>query len=83
MSVGQDFDTDLIYIPLLEEGVPVVRPTRGTRLGDRVFRVLPVSDYDPETELWEFPPSSIVRCVLERHEGEEILVAREMVPQSG
>jgi hypothetical protein len=82
MSADPDSDIEVIYIPLLEEGVPVVRPTQGIRLGDGVFRVLPTSDYDPDLELWEFPPGSIVRCVSERHEGEEILVARESVPHN-
>jgi hypothetical protein len=41
--------------------------------------VLPTADYDPELELWEFPPGSIVQGVLETYEGEEILVARKVV----
>ena len=79
MSADQASSTELIYIPLLDEGVPVVRPTRGRPLGNGRFLVLKSSDYDPETEAWEFPPGSVVSCVLESHEGSKILVARSLV----
>jgi hypothetical protein len=78
MSADQGFNTELIYILLLDEGVPVVRPTRGEPLGSGKFLVLGTSDYDPETETWEFPPGTVVACVLESHDGREILVARRL-----
>ena len=43
-----------------------------------MYRVLPTTDYDPEVEEWEFPPGSIVECILETRDGREILVARKM-----
>lgn len=78
MSVDQDSGTELIYIPLLNEGVPVVRPTQGRPLGARKFLVLATPDYDAEDELWEFPPGSVVLCVSEDHEGQTLLVARSL-----
>ncbi len=53
---------ETIYISLLNEGVAVWRPTLGEHVRDSVYRVLPTQDYDLETEDWEFPPGSIVRC---------------------
>ena len=75
----QDFNPKLIYIPLLDEGLPVVRPTQGEPQTDGSFVVLPTADYDSEDEAWEFPPGSRVRCVEEVRGAECILVARELV----
>jgi hypothetical protein len=66
-----------IYIPLLNEGSPTLRPTLGEVVEDSVFRVLSCEDYDPEDEEWEFPPGKIVRCVTVVKEGRAILVATE------
>ncbi|MBA3534866.1 MAG: metallophosphoesterase family protein [Ardenticatenales bacterium] len=70
-----------IYIPLLEEGTPCSRPTVGERITDEIFRVFPTENYDPEDEIWEFPPGTIVKCVIEeRHVGskrKKVLVAKE------
>jgi hypothetical protein len=79
MSADQGSNTEVIYIPLLEEGVPVLRPTRGRSFRKDEFLVLPTSNYDAETELWEFLPGSIVSCVRELHDAGEILVARKLV----
>jgi hypothetical protein len=69
----------VLYIPLLNEGTDVVRPTTGIVLEPGVARVLATHDYDPTSEEWEFPPGSTVRWVKETHEGREILVARQRV----
>jgi hypothetical protein len=66
-----------IYIPLLNEGTPVVRPTQAVKLGENLYRVLPTQDYDPNDEEWGFPPGSVVECVLETRSGREVLVARK------
>ena len=66
-----------IYVPLLDEGVPVIRPTSGEKLGDDLFRVLPTENYNPAIETWAFPPDTIVKCVKEVWEGSEVLVAKE------
>jgi hypothetical protein len=66
-----------IYVPLLNEGTSVVRPTQGVELGDGAYRVLPTEEYDPSDEEWEFPPGSLVKCDREIRNGREILVARK------
>lgn len=64
-----------IYIPLIEEGTVVFRPTQGVALDTDVFRVLPTDDYDPDDEVWKFPPGAVVRCEKQQRDGEEILIA--------
>lgn len=66
-----------IYVPLLNEGTSVIRPTQGVQLGENLYRVLPTQDYDPNDEEWEFPPGSVVECLVESRDGQEILVARK------
>jgi len=79
MSAAMASNISTIYVNLLDEGVAVVRPTQGLQLGVDEYEVLPTSDYDPDDELWEFPPGSVVRCIREERDGEIILVARELV----
>jgi hypothetical protein len=68
-----------IYIPLLNEGTMVARPTRGVKLSENVYRVLATPEYDPNDEAWEFPPESIVECHLENRSSHEVLVATKRV----
>lgn len=75
MLAAVDSDTKVIYVQLLEEGTRVFRPTQGIRLEGEWFRLLPTDDYDPDDEVWEFPPGSTVRCELRRLNGEMALVA--------
>jgi hypothetical protein len=82
MSAAMDISTSMIYIHLLDEGTTVVRPTQGVPLGHDVYRVLPTPDYDPDDEHWQFPPGSIVRCVWEKKDGDEVLVAHEEVTEN-
>lgn len=49
-----------VYVQLLGEGVVVFRPTQSELLRPAVARLLAPSDYDPETEAWEFKPGSVV-----------------------
>lgn len=69
-----------IYIPLLNEGTDVIRPTKGLSLGESQFKVLPTPGYTAELEEWQFPPGSIVTCVTETHRGKKVLVARTQAP---
>jgi hypothetical protein len=64
-----------IFIPLLNEGTRVLRPTLAVQIDEKSFRVLPTKDYDPENEEWAFPPGSVVECASESRNGQEILVA--------
>ncbi|MES2198027.1 MAG: hypothetical protein V4517_26695 [Pseudomonadota bacterium] len=73
-------DTTLIYVPLLDEGTEVIRPTFGLSLGADAHRVLATPEYDPSDEHWKFPPGSVVRCALEMRNGGEVLVAQELIP---
>lgn len=72
-------ETRTIYIPLLCEGTRVSRPTQGIHVVEDQYTVLATPDYDPEDEVWKFPPGSLVKCELETHQGEKHLVAKELV----
>jgi hypothetical protein len=65
-----------IYIPLLNEGTFVIRPTLGIKIGENIYKILPTKDYDPKNEEWEFPPGSTVTCVVEKRNSHEVLVAK-------
>jgi hypothetical protein len=79
MSEGLNSRIDVvdIYVPLLNEGTTVIRPTKGLPLGEAKYRVLATADYSPEMEEWEFPPGTVVKCGLERWSGGDVLVARQ------
>jgi hypothetical protein len=68
-----------VYIPLLNEGTDVLRPTTGIVLEPNIVRVVATRDYDPEVEEWAFPPGSTVKYVKECRDGRELLVARQRV----
>ncbi len=79
-------DTVEVFVPLLDEGTPTLRGTQALPLGEGLYKVLlPVSNYDPEDEVWEFPPGSIVRCVetTSAITGKKILKANEMQRPDG
>ncbi len=79
VEMGSSTSTVEIFIPLLNEGTAVVRPTQGLVLGPNEVQVLATPDYDPTIEEWEFPPGSKVRCVPEIWSGGEVLVARHRI----
>jgi hypothetical protein len=66
-----------IYVELLDEGTPTLRPTRGIHVADDIYRLLPTPNYDPEDETWQFLPGSLVRCEWQDNSfaGRRILVA--------
>ena len=64
-----------IHIRLLHEGTECSRATQALELGNGLFKVLPTSNYDPEDEVWEFPPDSIVRSEIRWSGGKEFLLA--------
>jgi len=82
MSAATDSNTSTIYISLLDEGTTVFRPTQGVPVREGVYEVLPTSDYNPEDEHWEFTPGSVVHCLIEEHEGDMILVAKELAQKN-
>lgn len=79
VETGSSTSAVEIFIPLLNEGTDVLRPTQGLVLGSNEVQVLPTPDYDPTVEEWEFPPGAKVRCVREIRGGRELLVARERI----
>jgi len=80
VEMGSSTSAVEIFIPLLNEGTDVLRPTQGLVLGPNEVQVLPTPDYDPTVEEWEFLPGSKVRCFREIRGGRELLVARQPVP---
>ncbi len=78
-ETGSSTNTVVLYIPLLNEGTDVFRPTTGILLRPGVVRVLPTKDYDAGTEEWEFPPGSEVQYQTEVRSGREVLVARRRI----
>lgn len=64
-----------IYVSLLEEGTPTRRSTTTERISEDLYRVLTNDNYDPEDEMWEFPPGSIVRLEQRTFENEVYLKA--------
>lgn len=82
VEMDSNTNTATIYIALINEGVPVFRPTQGVQRGDGLYEVLATTDYDPEDETWMFPPGAVVKCELERHENEDWLVAKELICSS-
>lgn len=63
-----------IYVRLLDEGVDVWRPVLATDLGGGRFR-LPDWDYDPDLEVWEFLPGTVVEASESVLGEEQVLVA--------
>jgi hypothetical protein len=66
-----------IYVPLLNEGTEVLRPTTGIVLQPGVARLVVARDYRPEVEQWEFLPGTTVKYVKETRGGRELFVARQ------
>lgn len=79
VETGSSTSAVEIFVPLLNEGTDVLRPTQGLMLGPNEVQVLATPDYDPTVEEWEFPPGSKVRCHSEIRGGQELLVARRRI----
>ncbi len=45
------------------------RPTMAIDLGEGLYKLLPIDNYDTADETWEFPPGSIVRTTPMEFEG--------------
>lgn len=76
MAAGAGSSIDTIYVELLGEGTFVLRPTRGVKLGELRYKILPTDDYNPDLETWQHPPGSVVDCQWENHRDGKLLVAR-------
>ena len=53
-----------VYVPLLNEGTIVSRPTQAREVGVNRYELLATDNYDASDETWQFLPGSIVRCDL-------------------
>lgn len=80
MSADRNLSTEKvkIFVRLLDEGTEVSRPTEAISLGHGLFKILPTPEYDPEDEIWEFPPGATVRGVTRRNEDGEFLLAEKL-----
>jgi hypothetical protein len=67
--------SDEIYVALLDEGVNVWRPAPALKVGSDRYVILRPDDYDPDFEVWEFPPGTMVECEMKRISDGEILAA--------
>jgi len=79
MSEATGSSTETVYLPLLDEGTTVLRPTKAVHLQDLVYRLMAPDDYDPEAEFWQFPPGSVVECAWEERGEIRVLVARQKI----
>jgi hypothetical protein len=77
--MGSNTEPETVFVELLGEGTKCVRPVSGLRMGEGTYKLQPTPDYDADDEHWEFPPGSIVRCRKEVWNGDEVLVARELI----
>ena len=64
-----------LFVRLLGEGTDVSRPTDALDLGNGLFKLLQTPAYNPEDEVWEFPPGSVVRTEKRHDERGEYLLA--------
>lgn len=70
--------TTTVYVRLLDEGTDVFRPTQAENVHEGAYRLLPMQDYDPDDEHWEFLPGQMVICELVTLHGGVRLVAKSL-----
>lgn len=65
-----------VYVTLLEEGTDTIRPTQAEEVGIGLYRLFPSPKYDPEDEIWEFVPGTVVKIKeIMTDKGETVLLA--------
>lgn len=69
-------DTKTIYVPLLNEGTEVLRPALAILISGNTYELISDQDYDPDDEVWEFPPGTKVICESKNIFGNQSLIAR-------
>lgn len=72
---GSSIEKVVIYVRLMGEGTTVFRPTQGVPFGEGHYKLLPSDDYDPDDEIWEFLPGSVVSVEMQRLDGGVVMVA--------
>lgn len=71
--------TTEIYVQLLGDEEGTLRPTQAVSLGNNLYRVLPIPNYETADEEWEFAPGTIVRCEPRLYREQDYLFAIERV----
>lgn len=71
-----------VYVRLLNEGTPCIRPTQGFVVAPGVVRLGATPRYDPSDEEWEFTPGTLVTVEVQIRSGEPCLVAVAEAPES-
>jgi hypothetical protein len=84
MSAETDSTTKRIrlFVRLLNEGTEVSRPTDALDLGNGLYKLLATANYDPEDEIWEFPPGSIVKGEVRSGTSGKYLMAAKAVSKT-
>jgi hypothetical protein len=72
--------TTEIHVALMDEGVDVWRPVPAHQIDAQTYAILRPDDYDPDAEMWEFPPGSVVICEPRQIHDGTILAAVRLVP---
>lgn len=71
-------NTVKVYVHLLGEGTVTARGTLAIHLGSGLYKLEATPNYDPEDEIWQFLPGSLVKCIHAKdHHGNDILLAIE------
>ena len=69
--------SETVYVRLLDEAVDVWRPVPATPLGHGRYRLGTPDDFDPDGEVWEFPPGAVVECETRvLYEGPTVVAVR-------
>lgn len=73
-------ETTTVHVTLLEEGSPTAKRVEAIKLKSGFYELLEPEDYDPEDEIWEFLPGSVVKIekTIDAN-GKKILLAVEKV----
>lgn len=81
MSILNNHSKELveIYVKLLGDEDGTLRPTQAISLGNNLYKILPIPNYDIADEEWEFVPNSIVRCEEREYRKQPYLFAIERV----
>ncbi|MBI5364527.1 MAG: hypothetical protein HZA53_15225 [Planctomycetes bacterium] len=64
-----------VYVHLLDEGTPCIRPTQGVVVAPGVVRLQATPNYDSVDETWEFTPGTLVTVEVQIWSGGPCLVA--------
>ncbi len=68
-----------VYVRLLGEGTVVFKPVSARPITPSVVELVIPEDYDPDDEEWEFQPGATVYVEQRELEGEQALVAVEVI----